>query len=102
MTFEKKESTKTPKGEQTKALILNSALDLLRDRGYEHTTMRAIPKKAGVPLENAYHYFGSKDHIIQAFYHRPHQDHLAASPPPPHKKSTLKTPFPSITPSNTP
>ena len=39
---EKPEPTKTSKGEQTKALILNSALDLLRERGYEETTMRAI------------------------------------------------------------
>src|SRR5260370_42312293 len=90
MTFEKKESTKTPKGEQTKALILNSALDLLRDRGYEHTTMRAIAKKAGVSLGNAYHYFGSKDHLIQAFYHRTHEEHLAASLPVLSKESILK------------
>jgi len=52
--------TKTPKGEQTRALILNTALDLLRERGYERTTMRAIANQAGVSLGNAYHYFGSK------------------------------------------
>src|SRR5947207_5359380 len=90
MTFEEKESTKTPKGEQTKALILNSALDLLRDRGYERTTMRAIAKKAGLSLGNAYHYFGSKDHLIQAFYHRTHEEHLAASQPILEKESSLK------------
>ncbi|HMG76002.1 MAG TPA: helix-turn-helix domain-containing protein, partial [Pyrinomonadaceae bacterium] len=55
--------TKTAKGEQTKALILNSALDLLGERGYEATTMRAIAKQAGVSLGNAYHYFGSKEHL---------------------------------------
>ena len=70
--------TKTPKGEQTRALILNTALDLLRERGYERTTMRAIANKAGVSLGNAYHYFGSKEHLIQAFYHRLHEEHLAA------------------------
>ena len=91
MTFEKKESTKTPKGEQTKALILNSALDLLRDRGYERTTMRAIAKKAGVSLGNAYHYYGSKDHLIQAFYHRTHEEHLAAALPMLQKETSLKT-----------
>src|ERR1700704_726318 len=84
------ESTKTPKGEQTKALILNSALDLLRDRGYERTTMRAIAQKAGVSLGNAYHYFNSKDHLIQAFYHRIHEDHLRASLPALAKESSLK------------
>ena len=52
--------TKTPKGEQTKALILDSALQLLQERGYEQTTMRAIAQQAGVSLGNAYHYFNSK------------------------------------------
>src|ERR1700704_3656007 len=82
--------TKTVKGEQTRALILNSALDLLGERGYEQTTMRAIAQKAGVSLGNAYHYFGSKDHLIQAFYHRTHEDHLRASLPALQKESSLK------------
>lgn len=73
--------TKTPKGEQTRELILNSALDLLGEHGYEQTTMRAIARRAGVSLGNAYHYFGSKEHLIQAFYHRLHQEHLAATGP---------------------
>ena len=78
---ENTKSTRTAKGEQTKALILNSALDLLQERGYEETTMRAIAKKAGVSLGNAYHYFGSKEHLIQAFYHRTHEEHLVAAIP---------------------
>src|SRR5947208_15656291 len=81
---------KTAKGEQTKSLILNTALDLLRERGYERTTMRAIAEKAGVSLGNAYHYFGSKDHLIQAFYHRLHDEHLTASRPPLQKESSSK------------
>lgn len=84
-------STKTAKGEQTKALILNSALELLRERGYEETTMRAIAKKAGVSLGNAYHYFGSKEHLIQAFYHRTHEEHVAAALPVLEKETSLKT-----------
>jgi len=43
--------------------------------------MRAIARKAGVSLGNAYHYFGSKEHLIQAFYHRTHEEHLAAALP---------------------
>ena len=73
--------TKTPKGEQTKALILDSALQLLQERGYEQTTMRAIAQQAGVSLGNAYHYFNSKEHLIQAFYQRTHEEHLAATAP---------------------
>jgi AcrR family transcriptional regulator len=78
------------KGEQTKALILSTALEMLHERGYEATTMRAIAEKAGVSLGNAYHYFGSKDHLIQAFYHRIHEDHLQASLPALQKESSLK------------
>lgn len=73
-----KESTKTSKGEQTKAAILNAALEIFHERGYEATTMRAIAERAGVSLGNAYYYFGSKEHLIQAFYHRTHEQHLAA------------------------
>ena len=73
--------TKTAKGEHTRALILNTALDLLQEHGYEKTTMRAIAKKAGVSLGNAYHYFDTKEHLIQAFYHRTHEEHLAATVP---------------------
>src|SRR4029434_9033064 len=82
--------TKTPKGEQTKAAILRSALDLLREHGYEKTTMRAIAKKAGVSLGNAYHYFGSKEDLIQAFYHRLHEEHLAALRPALAQESSFK------------
>jgi AcrR family transcriptional regulator len=87
---EKKKATKTAKGEHTKALILNTALEMLHERGYDNTTMRAIAEKAGVSLGNAYHYFGSKDHLIQAFYHRTHEDHLSASQPVLEKESSLK------------
>ncbi len=73
--------TRTPKGEQTRALILTTALDLFRERGYEETTMRAIAERAGVALGNAYYYFRSKEHLIQAFYARSHQEHLTASLP---------------------
>lgn len=82
--------TKTPKGEQTKAVILSGALDLLQEHGYEKTTMRAIAKKAGVSLGNAYHYFGSKEHLIQAFYHRLHEDHVAALRPALEQETTFK------------
>ena len=37
--------------------------------------MRAIAEKAGVSLGNAYHYFRSKEQLIQAFYHRTHEEH---------------------------
>ncbi len=70
---------KTDKGQQTKAAILDAALEMFLERGYEDTTMRAIAERAGVALGNAYYYFHSKEHLIQAFYGRTHQDHLNAS-----------------------
>ncbi|MCU1263909.1 MAG: transcriptional regulator, TetR family [Acidobacteria bacterium] len=73
-----KESIKTQKGELTRALILKAALEIFHERGYEETTMRSIAKHAGVSLGNAYYYFGSKEHLIQAFYHLTHEQHLAA------------------------
>lgn len=86
----KKKATKTQKGDQTKALILETALEIFRERGYEDTTMRAIAEKAGVSLGNAYYYFRSKEYLIQAFYQRLHDEHLAASLPALEKTDTLK------------
>ena len=74
-------AAKTRKGEQTREQILETALDLFREKGYEQTTMRAIAQAAGVAVGNAYYYFRSKEHLIQAFYGRLHEDHLAACAP---------------------
>ena len=81
---------KTRKGKQSRANIVNTALDLIRERGFEQATMRAIAEKAGVSLGNAYHYYPSKAHLIQAFYHRTHEEHLAASRSVFETESTLK------------
>ena len=67
---------RTRKGERTKAAILEAALELFRERGFEAATMRAVAERAGVSVGNAYYYFESKEHLIQAFYGRSHQDHL--------------------------
>jgi AcrR family transcriptional regulator len=69
---------KTTKGQQTRAAILEAALELFRERGYDDTTMRAIAERAGVALGNAYYYFHSKEHLIQAFYGQTHEEHLRA------------------------
>jgi AcrR family transcriptional regulator len=86
----KKKISKTVKGDQTRALILETALEIFQERGYEQTTMRAIAQKAGVSLGNAYYYFRSKEYLIQAFYLRLHEAHLAASAPALEKERTLK------------
>jgi len=58
----------TEKGELTRNTILESALHLFRDKGFEATTMRDVATLAGVALGAAYYYFPSKEAIIQAYY----------------------------------
>lgn len=86
----KQKDTKTVKGDQTKTLILETALEMFQERGYNETTMRAVAQKAGVSLGNAYYYFHSKEHLIQAFYQRMHDSHLAAALPALESEKTLK------------
>jgi AcrR family transcriptional regulator len=69
------------KGERTRAQILSTALRLFRDQGFETTSMRAIAEEAGVSVGNAYHYFESKEHLVQAFYAQTHAEHRAACEP---------------------
>lgn len=66
------------KSEATRALILETALRLFRERGFEETTMRVIAEEAGVSLGNAYYYFRSKDEMIHSFYARMQQEQLLA------------------------
>jgi AcrR family transcriptional regulator len=73
------EAGRTAKGEQTRALILQTAVELFRERGYEDTTMRAVAERAGVALGAAYYYFRSKEALIQHFYAHTHREHLEAS-----------------------
>lgn len=69
------------KGERTKERIVDAALELFREHGYEATTMRMVAEAAGVSLGNAYYYFASKDLLLQAFYREVHEAHVAAAAP---------------------
>ncbi|MFC9505260.1 MULTISPECIES: TetR/AcrR family transcriptional regulator [unclassified Streptomyces] len=66
------------KSEQTRALILETAMRLFQERGYDKTTMRAIAQEAGVSVGNAYYYFAGKEHLIQGFYDRIAAEHQVA------------------------
>ncbi|MFD0337441.1 TetR family transcriptional regulator [Streptomyces sp. NPDC127117] len=72
---------KAPKSEQTRTLILETALRLFQERGYDRTTMRAIAQEAGVSVGNAYYYFTNKEHLVQGFYDRLAAEHAAAVQP---------------------
>ena len=68
-----------PKATRTRSAIIDAALRLFRQSGYEATTMRAIAADAGVSVGNAYYYFASKEHLIQAFYDRTQLEHAHAA-----------------------
>src|SRR6187431_2498118 len=52
----------------TRERIVTAARELMLERGYEGTTMRAIASRAGVSLGNAYYYFAGKEDLVQGFY----------------------------------
>lgn len=72
-------AAKPRKSDQTKARIVDSALELFLEHGYDGTTMRGIAKAAGVSVGNAYYYFDSKEHLIQEYYGRVLDAHVDAS-----------------------
>lgn len=72
---------RSPKAEETRRRIVSAALSLFRSGGYDQTTMRAIAAEADVSLGNAYYYFSSKEHLIQAYYDQVQEQHAAAAEP---------------------
>jgi AcrR family transcriptional regulator len=47
------------------AQILDIAATLMREKGYEATTIRAIAQKVGIKAGSVYHHFPSKDEIVR-------------------------------------
>ncbi|WP_345520872.1 TetR/AcrR family transcriptional regulator [Nocardioides conyzicola] len=72
-------AARSPKAEQTRRTIVDAAMRLFRTAGYDRSTMRAIAAEAGVSVGNAYYYFGSKEHLVQAFYDQLQEEHAAAA-----------------------
>src|ERR1700735_4654519 len=58
----------TDKGEQTRRHILQCALELFREKGFDATTMQDVATRADVAKGATYYYFSSKEAIIQAYY----------------------------------
>jgi len=65
--------------EATRRQILDTALTLFRDRGFEETTIRDIAGGAGLSLGAAYYYFKSKEAIVGAYYDYVHHEHQVRS-----------------------
>ncbi|MBD8080103.1 TetR/AcrR family transcriptional regulator [Cellulosimicrobium arenosum] len=74
-------TTSTPKSERTRAHVREVAVQMLRDVGYERTTMRAIATEAGVSTGNAYYHFPSKDALVQELYLEVQHEHAERAAP---------------------
>ena len=61
---------KSFKAEATASKILDAALELFREQGFDAATMRGIAERAGVATGAAYYYYASKDAIVMDFYQR--------------------------------
>jgi AcrR family transcriptional regulator len=68
--FENRPMALTPKAQQTRRHILDTALDLFAAQGYDATTMREIAAAADCSLGLAYRYFASKEDMVLALYGR--------------------------------
>jgi len=68
MTIPAMKTRPTPRAEDTRRRIYESALKLFREKGFEQTTMRDIAASAGVALGAAYYYYSAKEAIVLAFY----------------------------------
>ncbi|MBX9721181.1 MAG: TetR/AcrR family transcriptional regulator [Candidatus Obscuribacterales bacterium] len=59
-----KQASGRPRSELSKAAILKSAFELLRELGYERMSIEAIASRAGVGKTTIYRWWQSKDEII--------------------------------------
>lgn len=57
-------SRRTPRGEATRARILDAARDLLRLRGFQHVTMADVAQRAGVAKGTPYRHWPSKEAMV--------------------------------------
>jgi AcrR family transcriptional regulator len=63
------------RGEVTREKILDTAVRMFRENGFDETTMRGVAGDAGVALGLAYHYFPSKEALVMAYYERVQREH---------------------------
>lgn len=67
--------SQTPSKRQLKTqanynLVLDTAITLFNERGYDQTTMSDISKATGLSNGSLYHLFESKDEILRQIYYR--------------------------------
>ena len=62
--------------EETRRQIVETALKLFREKGFDETTIRDIAARAGLSLGAAYYYFKSKEAIVGAYYDYVQGEHV--------------------------
>ena len=65
-------------GKETERRILNAALDLMRDRGFDKVSIRDICKEAGITTGAFYHHFSSKEALLESGF-APLDDDMAGA-----------------------
>ncbi|MEJ8571378.1 TetR/AcrR family transcriptional regulator [Microbaculum marinum] len=60
----------SPRGEETRTLILDTAERMFVERGYSGVTMRALTAEAGVNLAAVNYHFGTKDALLLEVFRR--------------------------------
>jgi AcrR family transcriptional regulator len=72
MSERSRERVPRRRGEATRERILDVALDLFNQRGYEGTSLREIAERLGVTKAALYYHFKSKEEILLALHLRLH------------------------------
>jgi len=54
--------------EETRGLILGAAFELFARNGFNNTSIRQIAEKAGISKGLIYHYFNSKEELLEAIF----------------------------------
>lgn len=69
MTQYKKIKVRQAQAIETKKRILDTAREMIQEKGIDSITIRAIGKKAGVSVGSFYYYFKSKNDILLDIFH---------------------------------
>lgn len=64
----KEQPALTPKAQETRQRIFDTAVKLFMEKGYDQTTMREIAAESGCSLGLAYRYFESKEVVVIHLY----------------------------------
>jgi len=63
--------------EKTKIKILQAAVDLIIEKGFDNASLREMAKQAGVSNPTIYNYFPSKEKLLYAYIEQKHKEAVA-------------------------